>query len=68
MKDDDHIDGEWHPEAFTAGMEARQRGYGQNDRGANPYVDYGDRHWMYRSFVAGWCDRDQSLLSESSGT
>lgn len=64
LDDDDMIDGEWHPEAFTAGMEARSMGRTMDDRSANPYLDFGLTHWMLKSFRAGWCDRDQSLLSE----
>lgn len=63
MNDDDLIDETWHPEAFTAGMEARRMGRSMNGTD-NPYRDYGDTHWMLKSFRAGWCDMDQTILSE----
>jgi len=66
MEEEDLIDGEWHPEAFTAGMEARTLGRAMDDRGANPYIDYGATHWMLKSFRAGWCDMDQTYISEGS--
>lgn len=65
MDDSNLIDEKWHPEAFGAGMEARQLGYVMNDSAANPYVSYGESHWMLKSFRAGWCDRDQALIAES---
>lgn len=57
---------EWHPEAFREGQEARSRGLDKNDLGANPYFGY-PQHWMYKSFVAGWCDEDQLLAAPSEG-
>lgn len=66
MEDEDLIDDQWHPEAFVAGMEARSLGYSMNDASANPYLGYGEAHWMLKSFRAGWSDRDQALLSEDS--
>jgi hypothetical protein len=62
---DDLIDGEWHPEAFTAGMEARSMGRAI-DGPDNPYRAYGSYHWMLKSFRAGWCDMDQTIQSDSS--
>lgn len=53
----------WHPEAESQGREARLLGFKQDDRAANPYVKYGRNHWMYRSFVAGWCDADQDVAA-----
>jgi len=48
---------EWHPEAFSQGMEACMRGFSYSDRGCNPYTENREG-WMYKSFVAGWTDAD----------
>lgn len=62
---DNLIDGKWHPEAFSQGMEARSMGRAI-DGPDNPYREYGSYHWMLKSFRAGWRDMDQFILSESS--
>jgi hypothetical protein len=64
MNDSDLIDDTFHPEAFSAGMEARSMGRAI-DGPDNPYRDYGAGHWMLKSFRAGWCDRDQALAGNS---
>lgn len=54
---------QWNSKAYDAGMRARQDG---EDQFAAPRISQCGLHYR-RSWLAGWADEDQAIMSEADG-